>query len=94
MSTGADSTETFSKPVAVSYGAWILIADSPPTKNQWQLSHDVPGPEAMFANLNLPPKPTSLELLDAIRSIDAEAPSVELVEKFIQFYPGHVLAGA
>jgi hypothetical protein len=51
-------------------------------------------PEAVFAKLNVPTKPTSLELLDAIRSIDAEAPSVELVEKFVQFYPGRVLAGA
>jgi hypothetical protein len=94
VSTGADSSESFSQPVAVSYGAWILIADSPPTRHRWQLSHDVPGPEGMFAVLNVPTKPTSLELLDAIRSIDAEAPSVELVEKFIHVYPSRVLAGA
>ena len=94
MSTGAGPSETFSQPVAVSYGAWILIADSPPTRNQWQLSHDVPGPEAMFAILKVPTKPTSLELLDAIRSIDPQAPSVGLVEKFILFYPGRVVGGA
>jgi hypothetical protein len=94
MPPGADPSETFSQPVAVSYGAWILIADSPPTRNQWQLSLDVPGPEAMFATLNVPSKPTSSELVGAIRSIDAEAPSVGLVEKFIQCYPDRVLAGA
>ena len=44
----------------------------------------------MYANLGLPRNPTSLQLLDAIRSIDAEAPSVELVKKFIQYYPGFV----
>jgi hypothetical protein len=44
----------------------------------------------MFVWLDLPPKPTSLQLLGAIRSIDAEAPSSELVKKFIQFYPDHI----
>jgi hypothetical protein len=48
----------------------------------------------MFANLNVPTMPTSFQLVDAIRSIDVEAPSVELVQKFIQFYPGYVGGGA
>jgi hypothetical protein len=47
----------------------------------------------MFADLNIPAKPTYLRLVDAIRSIDAAAPSVELVRKFIQFYPGLVGGG-
>jgi hypothetical protein len=32
----------------------------------------------------------TLAVLDAIRSLDAEAPSVQLVQKFIQFYAGRV----
>jgi hypothetical protein len=75
---------------AVSYGAWILIVESPTKAIQWRLSHDVPGPGAKYANLHLPRNPTSVQLLDAIRSVDADAPSVELVRKFIQYYPGFV----
>jgi hypothetical protein len=87
MSTGSDQDGvTF----AVSYGAWILIVESPTKAIQWQLSHDVPGPAAKSANLHLPRNPTSLQLLDAIRSVDADAPSVELVRQFIQNYPGFV----
>lgn len=44
----------------------------------------------MFAESNLPRKPTSSQLLDAIRSADTEAPSAELVQELIGFYPGHV----
>jgi hypothetical protein len=90
MSAGAGSHRDFTQPVAVSYGAWILSAESPAENIQWRLTLDVPGPRGMFVWLDLPPKPTSLQLLGAIRSIDAEAPSSELVKKFIQFYPDHI----
>jgi hypothetical protein len=84
---GSDQGEV---SLAVSYGAWILIVESPTKAIQWRLSLDVPGPSAKYANLHLPRNPTSLQLLDAIRSVDADAPSVELVRKFTQYYPGFV----
>ena len=87
MSIFSDQNE-FS--LAVNYGAWILIVESPTKAIQWRLSHDAPGPGARYANLRLPRNPTSLQLLDAIRSVDAEAPSVELVRKFNQYDPGFV----
>jgi hypothetical protein len=90
VSTPSDQAGNFQSPVAVSRGAWVLSAESPIGNIQWRLSLDVPGPDAMFADLNVPAKLTSFQLVDAIRSIDAEAPSVELVRKFIQFYPGLV----
>jgi hypothetical protein len=41
----------------------------------------------MFAILDVPPKPTPNQLLDAIRSMKVEAPAGELVRKFVNFYP-------
>jgi hypothetical protein len=83
-----------SRDAAISVGGWILSAESLDEKTKWRLTLDVPGPNGMFVWLDIPPKPTSLQLRGAIRSIDVEAPSTELVEKFMHFYPGHIDSGA
>jgi hypothetical protein len=87
MSIFSDQNEVF---FAVNYGSWILTVESPTKSIQWRLNNDVPGPAAKSANLHLPRNPTSTQLRDAIRSVDADAPSVELVRKFTQYYPGFV----
>ena len=74
--------------LSLNYGEWILTVESPTKAIQWWLRADVPGPGAKSANLSR--NPTSLQVLDAIRSVDADAPSVELIRKFNQYYPGFV----
>jgi hypothetical protein len=73
----------------VSGGAWILSGPSA-EDGRWGLALDVLSPRAKFAHLDLPSKPSSSQLTQAIRLTYAEAPSAELVQEFIHLYPGHV----